>query len=100
MGPLAPNIRRRMPVVVDRRLLLLPILLCLSIAACSDPSPAIDAEGPASRTGDAPTYSSLESFVADYWIRPIPAQGPAPADWPEVEASLRARIRPGSQGNW
>ena len=88
MGPLAPNIRRRMPVVVDRRLLLLPILLCLSIAACSDPSPAIDAEGPASRTGDAPTYSSLESFVADYWIRPIPAQGPAPADWPEVEASL------------
>jgi nitrate/TMAO reductase-like tetraheme cytochrome c subunit len=61
-----------MSLVVDRRLLLLPTLCCVSIAAC----------------GDAPAFSSLDSFVAEYWIRPVPAQGPAPVEWPELEASL------------
>jgi hypothetical protein len=76
-------------VVIVRRPFLLPVLLCMSFASCSEPSPAVDSESPTSPRGGSPAYSSLESFVADYWIRPIPAQGPAPADWPEFEASLR-----------
>ncbi|MCL7961279.1 MAG: hypothetical protein M8860_00340 [marine benthic group bacterium] len=33
-------------------------------------------------------FSSIESFVADYWRRPIPPQGPAPEGWVGIEASL------------
>jgi hypothetical protein len=75
-------------MVVDRCRLTLTVLFCMAIASCSDPSPDMDSKRPASRTDMAPTYASLESFVADYWIRPIPDQGPAPADWPELEVSL------------
>jgi hypothetical protein len=74
---------------MDRSPLVLTVLLCMSIAACGDPSPDMNSGSSAGITGDTPTYSSLDSYVADYWIRPIPEQGPAPADWPELEASLR-----------
>ena len=74
---------------MDRSPLVLTVLLCMSIASCGDPSGEVISKPPDGATGDAPTYSSLDSYVADYWIRPIPEQGPAPADWPELEASLR-----------
>ena len=73
-----------------RRSFFLPALICVSIVSCGDPSLSEDAGSGSSPSSDAPALSSsVESLVADYWVRPIPEQGPAPADWPEVESSLR-----------
>lgn len=71
---------------IARRPFLLPALIGVSIVSCGDPLPSDELGTP--RTA-APVYSSIESFATDYWVRPIPAQGPAPADWPDVESSLR-----------
>ena len=74
---------------IVRRSFLLPTLISVSILSCGDPSPIDDAGNGTSPSSGMPEPSSVQSSGADYWLRPIPEQGPAPADWPEVEASLR-----------
>lgn len=44
---------------------------------------------PAQRTAAIATDRDAEVFFADYWRRPIPPQGPVPASFSELEASLK-----------
>ncbi len=62
--------------------LLLVVSVSGFLGACGDRAAAIGG-------GDARTFSTVESFLASYWDRPIPLQGTAPATYPAVEASLR-----------
>ncbi len=38
---------------------------------------------------DDRVFSTLQDFVEEYWVRPIPPQGDPPASWSDLEASLR-----------
>ena len=73
---------------IVRRSFLLPTLITISIVSCGDPSPVDDAGSGSSPSSGMSALSPAESSAADYWLRPIPEQGPAPADWPEIESSL------------
>jgi hypothetical protein len=61
-----------------------------TVVACG---PAGDRGGaetaPSAHSGDGRVFSSDEDFLADYWLRPIPPQGPVPDGWSSLEASLR-----------
>jgi hypothetical protein len=38
---------------------------------------------------DDRVFGTLQDFVEEYWVRPIPPQGDPPASWSDLEASLR-----------
>ena len=38
---------------------------------------------------DDRVFSTLQDFVEEYWVRPIPPQGDPPVSWSDLEASLR-----------
>jgi hypothetical protein len=69
-------------------------VLCsvLGLAACSGPEPGPEASAAPSARVSAPderTFIESADFLHRYWERPIPPQGPAPARFDELAASLR-----------
>lgn len=62
----------------------------LALAGCAGETadPPL-ATGPvATPVADSRTFQTLDDFLAGYWNRPVPPQGPAPDGWSSLDASL------------
>ncbi|MDH3297460.1 MAG: multiheme c-type cytochrome [Gemmatimonadota bacterium] len=61
----------------------------LALASCAGDATDSRVTTPvATPVADPREFRSMEDFLGGYWNRPIPPQGPAPAAWSSLEASL------------